>query len=196
MKHVVTALFAVTLAACAKPAGTEPAPLLEGGAPTSQPTKVSHEGGHEEHGAGRGDREHVDNDGVVRRGKPLSPDLEQLTVSVASTKAKDLDGKTVKVSGTVESVCVPQGCWFVVQGDTPDQKIRITSKGHDIFVPKSSVGLKAVVEGELKVKTLDQKTAQHYEDERELKPGEQRKQFSGDVQELSLSVVALEMKKG
>jgi hypothetical protein len=44
------------------------------------------------------------------------------------------------------------------------------------------------------VKTVSKAQAQHFEDERALKPGETRKTFTEDVKELSIAIVALEMR--
>lgn len=208
---VATSLVAVTLAlaGCPKPdAKPDALPTHTPTGPTSQPSTPTPAAGdksasaaapggdhHADHAKGAVDRETVDADGVVRRGTPLTPDLETLSVSAAVAKAKELDGKKVKLTGKVESVCQPMGCWFVVQGDKPDDKVRISTKAHNIFVPKSSVGNTATVEGTITIKTLTKETAQHYEDERELKPGETRKTFTGDVTELSIDVAGLEMKK-
>lgn len=195
MRNLVPALVVTALSiACPKPDGTPPEPKPV--APTTDKVgaNTEHHGGDHDHAKGV-DRETVDADGVVRRGSPLTPDLETLTVTAAVAKAKELDGKKVKLTGKVDSVCQPQGCWFVVQGDGPDDKIRISTKAHNIFVPKSSVGMSATVEGTISIKTLTKETAQHYEDERELKPGETRKQFTGDVTELAIDVAGLEMKK-
>jgi hypothetical protein len=151
---------------------------------------------HEEHHAQAAtDRDHVDSDGVVRRGTPLTPDLETIPVSAVVAKAPELDGKRIKMSGKVESVCAKMGCWFVVQGDKPEDKIRISTKAHNIFVPRAAAGMMATVEGTFAVKTVPKATAQHFEDERELKPGETRKVIESDVQELSIDVAGLEMFK-
>ncbi len=140
----------------------------------------------------RAQRELVDADGVVRRGSALSSETA-LTVSDVAAKAKDLDGKTIKVAGTIESVCQPMGCWFVIKGATPAENIRVSSKGHDVFMPKSSAGRDVVAEGEFKVKTVSKDMAQHMEDEREMKPDEARKVFTADVQELSLALTSVEL---
>jgi len=153
-----------------------------------------HEGGGDHHAAGT-DREAVDADGVVRRGTALTSTLAAMPVSSAFAKAKELDGQKVKLTGKVQSVCTKMGCWFVVQGDKPEDKIRISTKAHNIFVPRASVGMTATVEGTLQVKTLTAKTAQHYEDERELAPGEERKTFTTDVTELGIDVIGLELTK-
>jgi Rieske Fe-S protein len=203
MRRLAIALAAASFAvACPKPeAGTSPASPTPNTAPaegpSSQPASgATGEADHEEHEKHAGvDRETVDPDGVIRRGNPLSPDLEATPVSVAVARAKELDGKKVKLTGKVTDVCTKMGCWFVVQGDKPEDKIRISTKAHNIFVPRSSVGMTATVEGTLAVKVLDAKTAQHFEDERELKEGEMRKTITTDVNELAIDVVGLEMKK-
>ena len=186
-----TDALAAATAPLAAGASSRPSPGTDAGVPPAE----AH-GEHGDHGeqAAKVDREQVDADGVVRRGPPMARG-EILPVSVASQQAKALDGKHVTITGTVESVCQPMGCWFVVQGDKPEDKVRISSKGHDIFVPKSAAGMLATVEGDLLVKTLTKETAQHYEDERELKAGETRKTFTADTQELSISVRSLELRK-
>ena len=190
------AIVPLTFAVTACPKAPETPATAQGDTRDVQPSSQPGAAGHEEHhAAGAQDREHVDTDGVVRRGSPLTPELETVPVSVAVTKAKDYDGKKIKLAGKVESVCAKMGCWFVVQGEKPEDKIRISTKAHNIFVPKSATGMIATVEGTFSVKTLPKETAQHYEDERELKPGETRKTFTADVQEFSIDVAGLEMFK-
>jgi hypothetical protein len=145
----------------------------------------------EHHAAAKPDREQVDADGVVRRGARLS-DASALTVADAVAKASELDGKNVKITGRVDSVCQAMGCWFTLATEG-GAVIRISSKGHDIFVPRGAAGRVATVEGEFKVKTLSKEQAQHFEDERPLKAGEARKTFIEDVKELSIAITAVEM---
>lgn len=183
-----------TTTAAATPAADHHAGGDHDGASCSADHSSEH-GSHETKTASSNDREHVDADGVVRRGSPLTAALEATPISMAVTKAKELDGKTVKLTGKVSDVCTRMGCWFVLQGDKPEDKIRISTKAHNIFVPRSAVGMTATVEGTFAVKVIDAKTAQHYEDERELQPGEQRKTITADVNELAIFVTGLEMKK-
>lgn len=198
---VVSSLAVAALAVAASP------PAKEAAAPAAQTpaaessqcapgTHAAPAMDHAAHGkTASKDREQVDGDGVVRRGSPLTTDLATTPVSAAVLKAKELDGKKVKLTGKVADVCTRMGCWFVVQGDKPEDKIRISTKAHDIFVPRSAVGMTATVEGTLSVKVLDAKTAQHFEDERVLKPGEKRRTITTDVNEIGIDVVGLEMKK-
>lgn len=161
--------------------------------PVPAPNPAS--GEHAEHAAAAADRNQVDADGVVRRGAKLSPDVELVTVSAAVKRGKELDGKKVKLQGKVADVCTKMGCWFVVQGDTPADTIRISTKSHSIFVPMKAVGYTATVEGTLSLRVLSKEAAQHYEDERQLKEGEQRKVITEDVNEIFIDVAGLEMKQ-
>jgi hypothetical protein len=181
MRLVLSSVVLMSLVACSKPAETTADP--HHGAETKAAAEVA---------AKPVDRETVDADGMVRRGEKLSAEAA-LTAAEVAAKAKELDGKTVKLTGTVDSVCQPMGCWFVIKGDTPEQNIRVSSKGHNVFMPKSSAGRAVVAEGELKVRTLSKEQAQHFEDEKELKAGETRKVFTGDVVELSLALTAVEL---
>jgi hypothetical protein len=216
-------VFALALAACAVTACSQSeaakpveAPKLTAPAKAAEPatTTTAHADGDAQHDADKAmpgmhseaeekaekvasaDREQKDADGVVRRGKKLDAPAtaKPLTVSEAVAKAKDLDGKPVFIRGTVASACQPMGCWMVLQGDKPEDTIRLTSAAHNIFVPKSSAGLMATVQGELHVKTIEKALAEHYESERTLAPGEKHKVITGDVHEVGLSMVALEMR--
>ncbi len=77
-------------------------------------------------------------------------------------KAKDFAGKTVKVSGTVKSVCKKKGCWMVLAGAKAASRARITFKDYGFFVPKDMpAGTMATVEGTVKVKTLSEAERKH-----------------------------------
>jgi hypothetical protein len=181
---VSSLLVAIVLVGCQKPAAEAASPAAPAAAaevaaaPDATPKK---------------DREHVDADGVVRRGAKLTEGTA-LTVAEAIAKASEIDGKAVKITGKVENVCQAMGCWFTITAPEGGQSIRISSKGHDIFVPKAAAGRVATVDGEFKVRTLSKEQAQHFEDERELKAGEAKKTFTEDVKELSIAITALEMK--
>jgi hypothetical protein len=185
MKNLVAAAALLVVAGCADAHAAETSAPGASSQPAAAPTA---------RGTTPADRDAVDADGVARRGVALSKDAPAVPVAVAFAKSKELQGKTVKVAGTVDAVCAKKGCWFVVKGDRPDQTIRITAKDYGFFVPKAAKGKAAVVEGLLEVKTLDPATAQHLEDERTLAPGEQRKKIAGDTVELSIVAAALELK--
>lgn len=105
-------------------------------------------------------RDHVDSDGVVRRGTKLST-TSVISVDDCSKKSKDLSGKIVKVEGKVNKVCTKKGCWFSIASKDQSQSIRITAKDYGFFVPSKSVGKAAIVEGMLEVKEMSQEEARH-----------------------------------
>ncbi|MBI1945652.1 MAG: DUF4920 domain-containing protein [Deltaproteobacteria bacterium] len=181
---------AATTAAATAAAPAAPA------APAAAAAPAPMGGDHAEHAASAATRDQVDADGVVRRGAKLSPDVELVTVSAAVKRGKELNGKKIKLHGKVSDVCTKMGCWFVVQGDKPEDTIRISTKSHSIFVPMKAVGYTATVEGTLSLRVLSKEAAQHYEDERQLKEGEQKKVITGDVDEIFIDVAGLEMKQG
>lgn len=199
----LSALAPLGLSGCSKEAAPEvvapaavPAEPVKAAEPAVAAAGMPGEGAdHAAHAAASADRDVVDADGVVRRGAKLSADVELVTVSAAVKRGKELDGKKVKLQGKVSDVCTKMGCWFVVQGDKPEDTIRISTKSHSIFVPMKAVGYTATVEGTLSVRTLTKEAAQHYEDERQLKEGEQRKVITGDVPEIFIDVAGLEMKQ-
>jgi len=143
-------------------------------------------------GLSSADRDAVDPDGVVRRGAVLS-EAQILTVAQAYAQGDALKGKSVKVKGEVSQVCQKSGCWFILREG--GQNIRITSKGYKYFVPASAPGMTAVVEGELDVKTLDVKTAQHYADDAAEATGEAPVKVEAPVKEISIASIGLEMRK-
>lgn len=179
---LIVALVVVALALTGCPKPEAGAPMHDVG-PSSQPA-------HDEAAEGEAakDREQADADGVVRRGLPLTASLEATPVSVVVAKASELDGKKVKLTGKVVDVCTKMGCWFVVQGDKPEDKIRISTRAHNVFVPRAAVGMTAVVEGTLSLRTLDAKDAEHMSAE----------SAAGTVtagKEIAIDVAGLEMKK-
>lgn len=153
----------------------------EAKAPASQPAKKGK-------GESPADRDQVDADGVVRRGDAMSKD-KPLLVSECIAQSEKLNGKRVKVEGTVTSVCAKKGCWFVVRDNESDQTIRITSKGYRFFVPKDARGKHAVIEGDLHVKTLSEADAKHLAED----SGGDPSKVTGSKKEVQLAAVGLEM---
>ena len=84
-----------------------------------------------------------------------------MTVATTLSSADKFDKKSIKISGTVDQVCEKKGCWWMLVGDKPEQKIRITAKDYGFFVPRAIKGKRAVVEGLLEVKTLSDAEAKH-----------------------------------
>ncbi len=110
------------------------------------------------------DRDQIDSDKVIRRGKAL-PKGDALTVATCVTDADKLNGKLVKVTGIATQVCAKKGCWWMLGGDKPTEKIRITAAEYGFFVPRQIKGKKATVSGILEVKHMSKEEAQHLADD-------------------------------
>lgn len=130
--------------------------------------------------------------GSIHRGEPLSAGAPK-SVSQLLTKASSLNGQKVKVEGTVESVCQPKGCWFVLQGAKASEKIRITSKGYLFFVPNTIAKRKATVEGVFKVSELTVEKARHYEEDRVQGTGEKPLNITAPVKEFTLAATGVDV---
>lgn len=140
------------------------------------------------------DRDQVDPDGVVRRGKPLSPG-EPIAVDEAWARADALDGQRVMITGLVDRVCRKKGCWMAITAEDGDRPIRVTFEDYGFFVPRESPGMVAVVEGELALRTLDVETAQHYENDRVEGTDEKPKTITEPKRELAIVASALELRQ-
>lgn len=129
---------------------------------------------------------------VVVRGEPLSK-APAKTVDACVKESAKLDGKVVKVTGTVKQVCKAKGCWFTLTGKGGDT-VRITSQGYKFFVPTNAGGRQATVEGMFGVKVLSAEMAQHYEDDRVAGTAEAPKKITTAAKEYSLAATAVELK--
>ena len=178
-----TALAFATLAACSLTGPSDPAATGEVTKPARSPAP---------RGESPEDRDHVDPDGIVRRGESLSA-AKVHTVADVMAGAQKLDGRLVKVTGTVGKVCRKSGCWFELKGDDDKHGIRITSKGYRFFVPSKAAGMKATLEGDIKVRLLDVATAQHYADDEAEGTGKPAAKVTAPVPEISIAAVGLEM---
>src|SRR4051812_45923769 len=85
----------------------EEAEAEKAGAHEGEPGESEADERHEQESAAK-TRDVVDADGVVRRGQALSA-MEATPVSTAIAKAAELEGKHVKLAGTVNSVCAKAG---------------------------------------------------------------------------------------
>ncbi len=174
-------LAAVALSLSA--ACTSPAP---GPSAVSQPAAAP---------AGRGTspetRGDVDADGVIRRGEPVDP-AQAMTVEALFEAAERVAGETVTVTGEVTKVCAKKGCWMAIRGEEGGPSVRITAKDYAYFVPMDATGRVATVRGEVSVRTLDAKTAQHYaEDARQA--GEVAPEGDAGSREVAVLSVGLEI---
>jgi len=74
------------------------------------------------------------------------------------------EGKSVRLTGPIHSVCKTKGCWMRV-GDA-DQNVFVKFVDYGFFVPTDAEGREAIMEGVLTVKKIPLDEAKHYlEDE-------------------------------
>ena len=118
---------------------------------------------------------------------------EPIELAAAIAKAKASTGP-YKVKATVNEVCQAKGCWFTLKAPEVPLPIRVKMKGYAFFMPKNAGDAEAVLEGTLKEVTIDQKTAQHYEDDAAAASGKPAKQVTGPVQSYMFMATAVQLK--
>lgn len=112
---------------------------------------------------------------------------EREALSAVTQRLKD-DGATVQVSGTVDSVCAKKGCWMVLRDG--DVTARVFTHAGDFYLPiNTAKGRKAVVEGQLKAKTISEKFAKHLAEDK----GEDPATVQGDQREWVMDATAIEL---
>ena len=88
-----------------------------------------------------------------------------ITMDDLVKRAPDFAGQTVRVDGTISSVCRKKGCWMILSGQSSTAKARITFKDYAFFVPLDAAGAKAAVEGVVKVKVMSEAERKHLADD-------------------------------
>jgi len=80
------------------------------------------------------------------------------------------EGKTVRMTGTVKSVCAKKGCWLkMTSGDAPlSVFVKFTCPTKGRLIPADAVGRPAIVEGKVKVKQISEADARHIAEEEGL----------------------------
>lgn len=116
-----------------------------------------------------------------------------LSVGACLDYAEALESRVVRVEARVSTVCQAKGCWFILT-DGGDQFIRVRFKDYKYFVPKDVRGKTALVEGELEVKKLSKREAQHYEDDRAAAEGGTARKIESGRVEVTLMATAVEMR--
>ncbi|MEQ8279806.1 MAG: hypothetical protein RMA76_04160 [Deltaproteobacteria bacterium] len=96
-------------------------------------------------------RNKVDEDGIVRRGDKLSA-KEQVSVAIAFSKASEIDGQPMKITGKVTEAS-SNGCSFKIAEGS--QAIKVAAPSCKILVPDFSEGMWATVEGKVSVKETE-----------------------------------------
>jgi hypothetical protein len=69
----------------------------------------------------------------------------------------------VLVRGRISEVCQRKGCWTILQDGKASVRVRFRDYG--FFLPADSIGSEAWIQGTVKVQTLSEGQARHYESE-------------------------------
>ena len=101
-----------------------------------------------------------DSSGVIKRGEAIGKADKADLKKVLAEPAK-YTGKTVLVHGVIVRSCSMEGCWLELAAAKDSPSIHVNMKGHAFFVPLSSVGLNAKVEGTVVSKTLSKERVDH-----------------------------------
>lgn len=130
---------------------------------------------------------------VVLRGEKLKGAPAVALAELLKNPAQ-YNGKTVAVSdATVRRACEKKGCWMELASAATDKGpgVRVTFKDYGFFVPLDSAGRKAKVEGVVKVASLSEATAKHYEAEGATVP----RGADGKPSEIQLEATGVELRK-
>ena len=206
MKRTTTALLILGLctaglAGCAAngtaPTDKDPAATAkaEGAAHPHGDDVMSGCPGKEAHGDSCGGEAKSDTCGGEAAAKPAAAkdhfgaDFSLAAAEPLSAAAAGLEegAKTLQVSGTVDSVCQKAGCWMVLRDG--DVTARIFMKGHSFFLPRDIAGRKALVEGEMKTKTLTEDFAKHLEQDKGGDPAS----VKGDQREIVMEATGVKL---
>jgi hypothetical protein len=71
--------------------------------------------------------------------------------------------RQILLHGRVSDVCQRKGCWTILRDGSA--RIRVRFRDYGFFLPTDATGAEAFVEGVVKVETLSEETARHYESE-------------------------------
>jgi len=92
---------------------------------------------------------------------------------------------SVTVVADIVEVCPEKGCWMVVADDKGDNKVRVTFKDYEFFVPRNAAGHKAVISGQSKLVTRDVAYLRHIAEDQGKSPEEIAK-ITEPVQQLEI----------
>lgn len=130
---------------------------------------------------------------VVVRGAKLSG-AQTVALAELMKNPAQYAGKTVAISdATVRRACEKKGCWMELASAQADKGpgVRVTFKDYAFFVPLDSAGRKAKVEGTVKLASLSEETAKHYESEGATVP----RGADGKPSEIQLEATGVELRK-
>jgi hypothetical protein len=102
---------------------------------------------------------------IIHRGNKIGSKSPVVALEDILKDPKKFENKKVIIEGTVNNVCQKKGCWMEVSAGKDQPGVRVTFKDYGFFVPKDAAGYKVRAEGKVKVATLSEETADHYEEE-------------------------------
>ncbi len=99
---------------------------------------------------------------------------QTIPVAAVFQKAPGYDGRYIRVTGRVASVCPKKGCWIRIGADGTDETllVKFTCPVGTRLIPLDAVGHDVVVEGTLKTERITQADARHYAEDAGESPHE------------------------
>ncbi|WP_394844663.1 DUF4920 domain-containing protein [Pendulispora brunnea] len=79
----------------------------------------------------------------IKLGEPVT--AERVALADVAKNPSAFKGKTIATTGTVRAVCQERGCWMEIVDTENHANVRM--HGHAFFVPKSSSGKQAKIQG-------------------------------------------------
>ncbi|MBC8108845.1 MAG: DUF4920 domain-containing protein [Anaerolineae bacterium] len=94
-------------------------------------------------------------------------DAEAVPVSAVLASPDEYNGKYVRLTGVVTSVCPKKGCWMRVAADGAKPGdgnvfIKFPDPPEGMYIPLEAVGHEAVIEGTIKNGQMSQAAARHF----------------------------------
>jgi Domain of unknown function (DUF4920) len=84
---------------------------------------------------------------ATKLGDPIAAGTAPIALAAVVKDPNAYKGKSFVTTGTVTSVCQEMGCWMEIKDDATQAHIKMA--GEKFFVPKTSAGHKARVQGKL-----------------------------------------------
>ena len=90
-------------------------------------------------------------------------DADNLDAARVLSDVKKFEGKTVRLTGNVTSVCSAKGCWLKMSspGSALEVFVKFTCPIEGRLIPVEAAGKPVIVEGKLTVKTISEEDARH-----------------------------------
>jgi hypothetical protein len=129
--------------------------------------------------------------GVKKLGEPIAAGAATSLASVVATPDA-FAGKSILTEGFVRQVCQRKGCWMEIAATNAPEAAgaRVTFKDYGFFVPKTSAGSQARLEGVVEVRTIEKAHVAHYESEGAHVAA---KQADGSARELTIVAKGVEL---